>query len=156
MKKGAILNRALNNAIAAMGHGDLLVIGDAGYPTRLDNVIAVDLAITKDYPDIITILQLLKEDFIYENCYVAEEQKLYNPLHHEKILNEIDRCAVELVPHAQFMEDYAKRAKVIIRTGSFEPWGNIALVSGVDAPIWFQKEGTIAPDYYEQRASYKE
>ena len=44
----------------------------------------------------------------------------------------------------------------IVRTGAFEPWGNLALRSGVDAPIWFQKPGTIVPGYYEKRASYKD
>ena len=48
------------------------------------------------------------------------------------------------------------RAKYIVRTGAFEPWGNVILRSGVDAPIWFQKPGTITPDYYSDRAGYKE
>ena len=42
------------------------------------------------------------------------------------------------------------------RSPSFEPWGNVALVSGVDAPVWFQKAGTIVPDYYANRANYTE
>ena len=45
----------------------------------------------------------------------------------------------------------AAKAKVIVRTGAFDPWGNILLYSGVDVPAWFSKEGVVAPDYYEKK-----
>ena len=48
------------------------------------------------------------------------------------------------------------RAKFIVRTGAFDPWGNVALTSGVDAPVWFQKPGVVTPAYYQERASYKD
>jgi D-ribose pyranase len=37
---------------------------------------------------------------------------------------------------------------VIVRTGAFDPWGNVLLYSGVDVLAWFGKLGTVAPDYY--------
>lgn len=156
MKKGKILNKQLNEAIACMGHGDIMIIGDAGFPIPNQDVIRVDLAIKQDYPDIVTMLELITDDFIYEKCIVAEEQKLYNPPLFGKVNKIIDRCKVETIPHAEIMEGFPKKAKVIVRTGAFEPWGNIILYSGVDAPVWFRKEGTIAPDYYEERANYKD
>lgn len=156
MKKGKILNKHLNEAIACMGHGDIMIIGDAGFPILNSGVIRVDLAIKQDYPDIMTILELITEDFIYEKCLVAEEQKLYNPLLFEKVSKMIDRCKVDTVPHSEIMANFPQNAKVIVRTGAFEPWGNIILYSGVDAPIWFNKEGTVTPDYYAERANYKE
>lgn len=156
MKKGKILNKDLNEVIACMGHGDIIIIADAGFPIPNNDVKRVDLAITKDYPDIITILELIIDDFIYEKCIVAEEQKLYNPPFFEKINNLMDRCNVQTIPHSKIVEDYPKKAKVIVRTGDFQPWGNIILYSGVDAPLWFDKEGTISPDYYKERVNYKE
>jgi D-ribose pyranase len=155
MKKGKILNKDLNEAIAMMGHSDIIIISDAGFPIPETGVKRVDLAITADCPDIMTILELVTDDFIYEKCYVAEEQKINNPLLFSKILKQIDRCQVETIPHSQIIEEYKMKAKVIVRTGAFEPWGNIILVSGVDAPLWFQKEGTKVPDYYADRAEYK-
>lgn len=45
----------------------------------------------------------------------------------------------------------AINADFIVRTGAFDPWGNIALYSGVDVPKWFAKPGTVVPDYYAGR-----
>ena len=155
MRKGRILNRALNDAISAMGHGDIMVLADVGYPIPETGVIKVDLALTHDVPDIYTILELICEDFIYEKCVVAKEQEAYNKPLHSKIKALIDRCEVETMPHEKFMPECQTKAKVVVRSGSLEPWGNIMLVSGIDAPTWFAKEGVITPDYYEDRANYE-
>ncbi len=154
MKKSRILNKLLNEALADMGHGDVLVISDAGFP--IPGAKRIDLAIEQDKPGILEVLDLVMSDFIYEACTVAEEQKAYNPLLHAKIVEMCTRCPVETVKHEQFIKEMPVQAKYIIRTGAFDPWGNVALRSGVDAPIWFQKPGTIVPGYYESRASHKE
>ncbi|MGO9413072.1 MAG: D-ribose pyranase [Spirochaetia bacterium] len=155
MKKGRILNKYLNDAIADMGHGDLIIVGDAGFPIP-DPAKRIDLAIEKDKPGIVEILDLLMSDFIYEACIVAEEQKSFNPLLFQKVSKLADRCKVETIPHAELISTMPARAKYIVRTGAFEPWGNVILRSGVDAPVWFQKPGTVVPDYYADRTAYKE
>lgn len=154
MKKSRILNKYLNDAIADMGHGDLIVVADAGFPIP-DLAKRIDLAIEKDKPGIEEILELIMSDFIYEACIVAEEQRLNNPLLFAKVSNLSDRCKVETIPHSEFISTMPARAKYIVRTGAFEPWGNVVLRSGVDAPAWFQKPGTVVPDYYTERAGYK-
>lgn len=155
MKKGRILNKYLNEAIADMGHGDVMIISDAGFPIP-DDAKRIDLAIEQDKPGIAEIFELISSDFIYERCIVAEEQEKYNPEHFKNIRSLCDRCAVETIPHAELIAKYPKEAKYIVRTGGFEPWGNVILYSGVDAPVWFKKPGAITPDYYESRASYEE
>jgi D-ribose pyranose/furanose isomerase RbsD len=155
MKKSRILNKYLNEALADMGHGDVLVIADAGFPIP-DDAKRIDLAIEKDKPTIVEVLDLIISDFIYEACTVAEEQKAFNPRLFEKIVGLCTRCPVETVKHEEFIKTMPVQAKYIVRTGAFEPWGNLALRSGVDAPTWFQKPGTIVPGYYETRASYKD
>ncbi len=155
MKRSRILNKYLNDAISDMGHGDLIVIADAGFPIP-DAAKRIDLAIEKDKPGIVEILELIMSDFIYEACFVAEEQKSYNPLLFKKVSALADRCQVETIPHATFIADMQVRAKYIVRTGAFEPWGNVVLRSGVDAPEWFKKPGTSAPDYYSERVNYQE
>ena len=153
MKKSGILNKKLNTAIADMGHSDMLIIADAGFPIP-DEAQRIDLAIEKDLPTVEQVLRLVVEDFIYEKVIVANEQKLYNPPCFERVRALCDRCEVETIPHAEIMEKMPKAAKYIVRTGGFEPWGNVILISGVDAPRWFDKPGVITPDYYEKRASY--
>ena len=58
MKRGRILNAELSKAIALMGHGDLFMVCDAGFPIPLDRW-RIDLAITRDLPDLYTVLDLV-------------------------------------------------------------------------------------------------
>lgn len=155
MKKGKILNKRLNEVIADMGHGDILILGDAGFPIPCEEK-RVDLAITQEMPSVIEILELLYGDFIYERVIVAEEQKKFNPLHFNKVSELSVRCKVETVPHTDIIGTYRDQAKYFVRTGGLEPWGNIVLVSGIDAAEYFSKEGVIVPDYYEERVGYEE
>ena len=54
MKKTPLLNVALSRVIAGMGHGDILVIGDAGLPVP-PGVEMIDLAITPGLPDFASV-----------------------------------------------------------------------------------------------------
>ena len=58
MKRGRILNAELNHAIASMGHGDLMIVCDAGFPIP-DTAWRIDLAIEKDLPDLGQVLSLI-------------------------------------------------------------------------------------------------
>jgi len=153
MKRRGILNKALMTAIADMGHTEIMIIGDAGVPIA-DGAKRIDLAIAEDLPSIRQVLALVMDEMIYEKVVVAEEQKLYNPLHFAEVTKLSDRCAVETMPHEELFRTYLPKAKYIVRTGGFEPWGNVVLAAGIDAHKWFQKEGCITPDYYEARAGY--
>lgn len=155
MKKFGILNRKLNDAIAALGHGDTLIITDAGFPLPYGNpnVICVDLAIAQDLPDICTVLRLINDEIIYEECYVAENQRDYNPVLFGNIKKIVKRCNVEIIEHEKLLL-MTQKAKLIIRTGDFNPWGNVVLVSGIKASEWFKKPGVKVPDFYKERVNF--
>lgn len=153
MKRNGILNRQLMTAIANMGHTEVMVIGDAGVPISREDQ-RIDLAVAEDLPTIDEVLELIMNEMIYEKVIVAEEQKMYNPKHFQKISELSDRCPVETMPHEELFSKYLPTAKYIVRTGSFEPWGNVVITSGIDAHKWFQKEGCVVPDYYESRVEY--
>jgi len=155
MKKNGILNSGILNAIGNLTHGDLVIISDAGMPVP-PGAVKIDLAIERDYPDIIRVLKAFVGEFIYEKVVIASEQKDNNPLLYSKINSVIKRCPITLLPHADLLNDIIPRAKYVIRTGSFEPWGNILLYSGIDAPLWFEKEGTKVPEDYKDRVAYRE
>jgi len=155
MKKSRILNKYLNAAIADLGHTDLIVIADAGFPIPSDAQ-RVDLAIEQDVPTIEQILELVMSDLIYEECIVAEEQQAFNPPLFAKVTQLSTRCPVTTIPHEQLIAVMPAKAKYIVRTGAFQPWGNVILRCGVDAPVWFAKPGTRVPAYYESRAGYQD
>ena len=150
MKLGKILNAELNHAIASMGHGDLMIVCDAGYPIPRD-VWRIDLAITENLPDLETVLRLINEDFYAEKVGYADDAEKYNePM--VKMVKEIfhDREIVA-VPGEEVLTTIPHQAKCIVRTGAFNPWGNILLYSGIDASKWFNVEGRVVPPQYQGR-----
>ena len=149
MKRGKLLNAELNHAIASMGHGDLMIVCDAGFPIPSD-AWRIDLAIVQDVPDLETVLTAINEAFIPETVSYAAEMAENNPPLLETVQNLF--AASEHVPiaHQQILSEMAAKAKVIVRTGAFDPWGNILLYSGVDAPIWFSKPGLVVPEVYQE------
>ena len=150
MKRSALLNSELNHAIASMGHGDLMIVCDAGFPIP-SSAWRIDLAITPDVPDLETVLTPIAEHFIAEKVSYADTL----PVNNVPLLKKIERlfAGADFVPvkHEAILGEMAAKAKVIVRTGAFDPWGNILLYSGVDVPAWFSKEGVVAPDYYAKK-----
>ena len=150
MKRNGILNLELNQALAAMGHGDLMIICDAGFPIP-SQVTRVDLAIVPDVPDLETVLTAISGDFIAEKIGYANEMAKNNPRLKEKVDRIFADAELVTFPHAEILTELAAKAKFIVRTGAFDPWGNIILYSGVDVPKWFAKAGTVVPEYYASR-----
>ncbi|MEY2615058.1 MAG: D-ribose pyranase [Verrucomicrobiota bacterium] len=150
MKKNGILNLGLNQALAGMGHGDFMIVCDAGFPIP-NQVTRVDLAIVPDVPDLETVLTAISADFIVEKLGYANEMAQNNPRLKEKVDRIFAGAELLTFPHAEILTELAAKAKCIVRTGAFDPWGNILLYSGVDVPKWFTKSGTLVPEYYASR-----
>ena len=150
MKLGRILNKKLNTAIADMGHGDIVVICDAGFPIPSDEQ-RIDLAIEQNCPTIEHLLDLLLSDFCYERVIISNEMRDYNRPLYDEVVKTCTRCPVEAIPYDEFMATMPKKAKYIVRSGAFNPYGNIAFVSAVDAPKWWNKPGLVIPDVYKGR-----
>jgi simple sugar transport system permease protein/D-ribose pyranase len=150
MKRGKILNAELNYAIGSMGHGDLMIVCDAGFPIP-SSAWRIDLAIMQDLPDLETVLSLIAEDFVAEKVEYADELKTNNPKLLAKVKKIFGDADHNFVSHSSILTEMAAKAKVIVRSGAFDPWGNILLYSGVDVPKWFTKPGTVAPEYYAKK-----
>ncbi|NJL94598.1 MAG: D-ribose pyranase [Anaerolineae bacterium] len=150
MKRDKILNSELSYAIAKLGHGDLMIVCDAGFPIP-EEVWRIDLALVQDVPDLETVLTAISEAYIAEKVAYAAEMAQNNPKLLEKVKRIFASAEHATLAHSEILGGVARQAKVIVRTGAFDPWGNILLYSGVDVPKWFSKEGTIAPDYYKDK-----
>jgi simple sugar transport system permease protein/D-ribose pyranase len=149
MNRGKLLNADLNHAIASLGHGDLMIVCDAGFPIPSD-AWRIDLSITPDVPDLETVLSAISEAFIAEKVSYAAEMAENNPPLLEKVKRIFSASEHAPIPHQTILNEMAAQAKVIVRTGAFDPWGNILLYSGVDAPIWFAKPGLNVPEEYQE------
>jgi D-ribose pyranase len=150
VNRNKLLNAQLAHAIASMGHGDLMIVCDAGFPIP-ETVWRVDLALIPDVPDLETVLQAIAGDLIAERVAYAAEMAENNPPLLAKVQRIFAASDFTPIPHAQILSEMAAQAKVIVRTGAFDPWGNILLYSGVDAPIWFSKPGLKVPEVYRKR-----
>lgn len=150
MKRTALLNADLNHAIASMGHGDLMIVCDAGFPIP-SSAWRIDLSIVADVPDLQTVLSAIAGEFIAEKIAYADTLPNHNGPLLAKVKSLFADADHEMISHDQILGEMAARAKVIVRTGAFDPWGNILLYSGVDVPTWFSKPGTVAPDYYADK-----
>lgn len=152
MKHGRILNAELSKAIALMGHGDLFMVCDAGFPIPLDRW-RIDLAITHNLPDLYTVLDLVLSELTVERVLYADLVSEYNPPLLQRLQEMFEGTGAEMEPVAneRVMGELPRTAKVIVRTGAFNPWGNIGLVCGTVPDEWFALPGTVMPEAYRER-----
>jgi len=150
MKKSGILNAELSGALATLGHNDLMMVVDAGFPIPTTSH-RIDLAIAENLPDLRTVLSLINEEIIVERVVRAEYVVSHNPTLDEFLKEKFAGAELSVRPHEEILSQMAHEAKVIVRTGAFDPWGNIGLYCGVDVPKWFQADHVKVPDYYASR-----
>lgn len=129
MKKTGILNSAIASIISRQGHGDLLLITDAGFaiPRGIE---VIDIALSENQPTVIDLLEELNKHFWVEKIYMADETERINPSHFRKASNAFGKnIPVETMPHNDF-KTKSKNVKAAIRTGDFTAYGNVILQSG--------------------------
>jgi D-ribose pyranase len=132
MKKTPLLNVALSRLIASLGHGDMVVIGDAGLPVP-PGVELIDLALTHGIPDFVSTLKVVLSEMQVESHALAKEIFDKQPtaltalaaLNAEGALGRRD-----LLSHEQF-KVLSRQARAVVRTGECQPYCNIVLVAGV-------------------------
>lgn len=150
MLRGGILHNELNKVLASMGHGDILIVCDAGFPIPRD-AWRVELAITRDFPDLVPVLEIIASEFIAEKVMFAHEVPSNNAPLYRNLQRIFDDCELESIAHQSMLTEMAYKAKAIVRTGGYNPWGNIALVSGTDPFAWFTNEEVVVPPFYQNR-----
>jgi D-ribose pyranase len=132
MKKTPLLNVALSRLIASLGHGDMIVIGDAGLPVPA-GVELIDLALTHGIPDFTSTLKVVLSEMRVESHVLAQEILDKNPTA-LAALDELnatgDLGRRELLSHDQF-KVLSRQARAVIRTGECQPYCNIVLIAGV-------------------------
>jgi D-ribose pyranase len=153
VKRGPLLNAEFSHAVASLGHGDVLLVVDAGFPIPRD-AWRIDLALCAGIPDLEAVLGLLADEVIAERVIYAAELAQNNPPLLERVRRLFSGSEHDTVAHEQMLGEMAHRAKAIVRTGAFDPWGNVALVSGVDVPRWFTDPRITVPDYYRDKVAH--
>lgn len=130
MKKSCILNSALSEAVASLGHTEYLVICDAGLPIP-DGTKKIDLSISHGVPSFDDVLKAVCSELVVESYIVASEIQDKNVQELESIRNMLSGMNEEMVSHTKFKE-LSQRARYIVRTGETKPYANVILVGGVN------------------------
>lgn len=129
MKKTALLNRDVSEIIASLGHTDMLVVCDAGFPVPKE-VRRIDLAVTANLPPFLATLKAILTELEVEKIIVAKETEEANPALFHQIKELFAGFLLQTMPHSEFKK-LTRDALAAVRTGEFTPYANIILVCGV-------------------------
>ncbi|OAH12148.1 D-ribose pyranase [Streptomyces jeddahensis] len=127
MKKAGILNRHLSGALAELGHGDGVLVCDAGMPIPPGPRV-VDLAFRAGVPSFAEVLDGLLAELVVEGAVAAHEVRDANPS--ATRLLETSFPELELVAHEE-LKAMSADARLVVRTGEARPYANVLLRCGV-------------------------
>lgn len=145
MKTSGILHPELLDLVAAAGHGDVIVLADAGLKIP-PNKPRLDLAIECGVPTMAQVVDAIKQELVIEAATVASEFEDWNPVVFKDV---VSRLPVEPSTqfHSDLMADMADRALAYVKTGECSAYSSVALVCGVnylEAAVELYKE--LHPD----------
>ena len=127
MKKAGILNRHLCGALAELGHGDGVLVCDAGMPIP-DGPRVVDLAFRAGVPSFAEVLDGLLSELVVEGATAAEEVRDANPAASALLTGHFPDLT--LVSHER-LKELSAGARLVVRTGEAQPYANVLLRCGV-------------------------
>ncbi len=157
MRPDTILHPQLARALAELGHTDTFMVLDAGFPVP-GGVERIDLGFWPGLPTVVQVLEVMRRAVFVEEVRFAPEVATHNP----RLYAELQRiytgsgATFAASTHEQLIEEFAPRAKFVVRSGDFQPWGNVLLVASTDPFAWFGDEDVasglqILPAYTDRR-----
>ncbi|MCO6449540.1 MAG: D-ribose pyranase [Caldilineales bacterium] len=159
MRPGRILHPELAQAVATLGHSDLFMVTDAGFPIPAD-AWRIDLGFYEGLPDVLDVLRVMRQEvFVEEVQFAGDILSKNKPLY--AALQEIftgSGAAFKLTTHEELVNNIAHQCKFIVRSGSFNPWANIVMMASTDPFAWFAdgSGSEILPAYVERRKLMRE
>ncbi|WP_265521475.1 D-ribose pyranase [Oerskovia flava] len=125
MRRTGVLNPALAEGLARLGHGHLVVVADCGLPLPRSATV-VDLALVHGVPGFTQVLDAVLGEIVVEGSLAATESTgtVVSTWLGERGL------APELVPH-ETLKKVLDAAALVVRTGEATPFANVVLRCGV-------------------------
>ncbi len=122
-----ILNTDLISLLSRLGHTQSICICDAGLPIPRD-IPCIDLALTQNVPDIVSVLKLIGSNLVIESAVAASECRDRNPIFTEYLLGA--SYPVDYITHDEFKKR-SLQCISFVRTGECSPYANLILNAGV-------------------------
>ncbi|MER5430642.1 D-ribose pyranase [Streptomyces sp. NPDC002588] len=127
MKKAGILNRHLAGALAELGHGDGVLVCDAGMPIPHGPRV-VDLAFRAGVPSFAEVVDGLLAELVLEGATAASEVRDANPAAAGLLADRFTE--LRYVSHEE-LKELSAGARLVVRTGEARPYANVLLRCGV-------------------------
>ena len=131
MKKKGILHSELARIVAGMGHGDILVICDSGYPIPHGKPVA-DVILTLGVPGVIQTLRTVLEELHIESVIVAGEMEKVSESMYRQVREAVGDVPLQKISHEDFKKMTRTQSNIsFVRTGEATKYANTMLVAGV-------------------------
>ena len=130
MKRSGVLHPELLDVIASAGHGDIVVLTDAGLRVPKE-ARRIDLALCCGTPSIVETVRAMASELVIEAAVVASEFEEWNPDVHRSTLEALP-VTPTTVSHEALMADMEERALVYVKTGECTAYASVALICGVN------------------------
>lgn len=123
-----LLNPDLAYIVRNLGHTDMLVISDMGFPMP-ELQYNLDLALKPGVPTVPEVLDAISTDFSFDRIIIAAEAHEAVP---ERVaeLEEAFGVRIEDVESHVAFKHMAERCKAGVRSGDSTPFGNVIVVCG--------------------------
>jgi D-ribose pyranase len=129
MKKTPLLNAELSRLVASLGHGDAVVVADAGLPVPAGTAV-IDLALTRGVPSFAQVLDALLSEMQVERAEHAEQMLARSPQIAALLRRALPGVPIATVDHDVFKQRCGA-ARAVVRTGECTPYANVMLFAGV-------------------------
>ena len=119
MKKRGILHPQTCEFLARQGHRDRFAITDAGYNIP-KNIERIDLAFLPNTPEILQVVDAVRDEIVVEKVMLASESKEDAPELWEEYIKRFDsaKTEIEFIPHVEF-DELMPTINGAIRTGGY-------------------------------------
>ena len=128
MKRGGILNPALNHLLASTGHTDYFTICDRGFPVP-EGPERIDLALVDGIPTVLDVLAAVVAEWSLDRVLITDEMDAISPDRVAEMRTVLGDIPFERVSHGQ-LKQLAQSARATVRTGDTVSYANIIVVSG--------------------------
>ena len=130
MKTSGVIHPELSELLAAAGHGDRIVLADAGLRIPLD-VPRVDLGLTCGVPTMAQVLAAVRQDLVIEAAEVASQFREWSPETYAEVVALLDVDPVAARVHDELMADMRENAYAYVKTGDCAAYSSVVLTCGV-------------------------
>jgi D-ribose pyranase len=130
MRKAGVIHPDLIDLCARAGHGDRIVLADAGLRIPA-GARRVDVGVTCGVPTMAQVLSALSADLVIESTEVAVEFQEWAPETFEQVVDVLGHTPDVSRSHADLMTDLLATAYAYVKTGECTAYSSVVLTCGV-------------------------